>query len=123
MAAITAIQDNLTITLEEARAWCQADDTTENNLVLDMLIEAAKADADLVCQNSFANDAGSGSGSGGGVSIPANIKLWCLQRVKRNFERRAEGMEIDTVTGLGTAQWSKDEEIRPLLRWRLTPGF
>lgn len=123
MAAITAIQDNLTITLEEARAWCQVDDTTENTLVLELLIDAAKEDADLVCQNDFADQTGSGPGSGGGVTIPANIKVWCLQRVKRNFERRAEGLEIDQVNGLGGVNWSKDEEIKPLLHWRKTPGF
>lgn len=104
--AITTIADNFTMPLEEIKNYLEVDaDETSNDLLIQLLFDAAKEDADKYCQNDFGITLG-GSGSGdGSAKIPNGVKLWVLQRVKRNFERRPEGLNAENITGMGSITW------------------
>lgn len=55
---------------------------------------------------------GDGSGSGDPIFtpiIPEDIKLWCLQKIARWYERRPDGLTSNSVQALVTETWGPEE--------------
>lgn len=110
-----AIADRLKISIDDIRSYLQVDDTSQD-FIIQTLFDAAKATADNFCQNDFEDSEGTE------LPIPADITLWVLKRVARNFERRPEGLESVTEKDIGTVNWG-DEEFADLWPHRENPGF
>ncbi len=123
MARITAVQDRLTVTLQDAKAYLRVDTTDEDALIQD-LIDQAKASADAFLNNPFTDDSGADEG------IPADVKAWVLRRVAFMYEQRVENVRADSVTGVGTIDYGRAISDRggsldyALIRpYRLNPGL
>lgn len=115
----TPIFTHLTLTIAELRDYLRINGT-EDDVLLATLLDAAKAEADDYCNNDFgypANDDGGYSGA-----IPANVKLWVMQRVARNYENRPNGLTASSLTGLGSVSWGPVDWTL-LERLRLSPGL
>lgn len=96
----TAVQERLTITVQEAKLFLRVDHDDEDAL-LEELITSAKAAADQFLNNPFL----AADGSPG--PIPAVIKTWCLRRVSMLYEHRQEGLRGDVVQGLGSSDYGR----------------
>lgn len=123
MARITAVQDRLTVTVEEAKSYLRVDASDEDTLIQD-LIDQAKASADAYLNNPFTDSAGADEG------IPSDVKAWVLRRVAFMYEQRVENVRADSVTGVGTADYGRAISDRggsldyALIRpYRLNPGL
>ena len=123
MARITAVQDRLNVTLEDAKTYLRVDADDEDTLI-ESLIGEAKASADAFLNNPFTDSAGANE------DIPADVKAWVLRRVAFMYEQRVENVRADSVTGVGTIDYGRaisDQGgsldyamIRP---YRLNPGL
>lgn len=122
MARITAVQDRLNVTLEEAKTYLRVDADDEDTLI-ESLIGEAKTSADAFLNNPFTDS------SGANEDIPADIKSWVLRRVSFLYENRVENLVIDTVANVGSADYGGRRAqassldyalIRP---YRLNPGL
>lgn len=110
----TAIQDRLTITLEEVKEFLRVDeDMTGLDLTLNTLITASKEAADAYCCNDFldSNDVE--------LDIPAKVKFWCLSWIARHTERGPNGVTLIQVRELGSVEWGP-EDYRDLHSYRTT---
>lgn len=94
----TAVQERLTITVQEAKLYLRVDGSEEDTLI-EELITSAKASADAFLNNPFT------SRDGTMLAIPAPVKAWCLRRVAFLYEHRVETLRADTVPGAGTADF------------------
>ncbi|HUW57738.1 MAG TPA: hypothetical protein VMZ92_13950 [Planctomycetota bacterium] len=56
------------------------------------------------------------------LAIPEPVATWVLQRVGRGYVRRTEGMERESTSGLGSADWG-EENFDQLDPYRLSPGL
>lgn len=56
------------------------------------------------------------------LAIPEPIKTWCLQRIARQYERRSEGLESESVSGIGSTAWG-DNDYSLLNPYRRLPGL
>lgn len=114
MAEITAIQDRLTIDLDEVKEFLRIDESnTSFDVTLTTLIEASKQAADAYCQNEFLDDDGTE------LDIPAKVKFWCLTWIARHTERGPNGITIIQIRELGSAEWGI-EDYRDLHSYRMT---
>ena len=110
-----AVRDRLTVTLDEAKTWLRIDDDADDALLV-ALIDAAKEAADAYLNNPFTD------AEGNPLPIPAAVKVWVLERVARLYERRAEAIASESVSGAGNVAWGP-EEYALLWPYRKVPGF
>lgn len=110
-----AIRDRLDLGLEEVKKYLRVDDD-HDDVLIEALIESTKEFADEFCNNPFTK------ADGDEQPIPAAIKVWCLKRIARNYERRAEGMAYDQAIGAGSISWG-DPEYAELWPYRRLPGL
>ena len=80
------------------------------------LINAAKEDADNYLNNPF-EDA-----EGEELDIPLTVKRWVMARVARQYERRVEGLSSESISGLNSIAWGK-EEYSGIQQYRINPGL
>lgn len=122
----TAVQERLNVTVAEAKAYLRLETDEEDDL-LEVLIDAAKASADAFLNNPFV---GMVAGVPVEVAIPPDVKTWVLRRVAFLYEQRVENLRADVLTGVGTADYGRAigdkggsldySLIRP---YRLNPGL
>jgi hypothetical protein len=116
-----AVADNYPFDLTSVKNYLQVNGN-QDDLLIELLFDAAKAAADTICQNPFGGAAGSGSGDATAAVIPADVKLWVLARVARGYARRAEGLTQDSLKDVGSVSWG-DEDVKTLMRHRKNPGM
>lgn len=121
MPRITAVQARLNLPLPTVKAYLRVDHDEEDNL-LEELVKGATASADAYLNNPFTID-------GVPEAIPDDVKAWVLRRVAFLYENRVESLVIDTVDGVGSADYGGRRAqassldyalIRP---YRLNPGL
>ena len=119
----TAVQDRLSLSVADAKAYLRVDHDTEDDLITD-LIEAALASADAFLNNPFETTAGVD------LPIPQPVRVWCLRRVGALYENRLEGAREDTVDGLGRVDYGRlltdqagSADFTLLRPYRLNPGL
>lgn len=110
---VGAIKDRLELTIDEVKDWIPDDDIKDS--VVETLMDSAKESADNFCNNSFEDD------DGYEESIPAAIKIWCLKRIARDYERRIEGLNSEQIAGLGAHMYGENE-YEELWPYRRLPG-
>jgi hypothetical protein len=118
-----AVQTRLVVTIDEARTYLRVDHTDEDELI-EQLVDAAKSSADAYLNNQFEDSEGNPK------PIPMAIKAWVLKRAANLFENRLEGAKVDEMAGLGSVDYGRRAEdlnttadyslIKP---FRLNPGL
>lgn len=123
MARITAVQDRLSVTTEEAKFYLRVDASDEDTLISE-LVNSAKAAADAFLNNTFTTSTGVEE------DIPDDIKTWVLRRVAYLYEQRVENVRADQVAGVGLVDYGRAMSDRggtvdyALIRpYRLNPGL
>lgn len=116
-----AVADRLKLDLDEMKQYlgvAESDDSQDEDIRC--ALDAAKDDADaFLCNPFFHLDI---DGTVVEDPIPATVKQWVKRRVARYIDRRVEGIQIETVDGVGSAHWGSDE-YRGLWPHRMNPGF
>jgi Phage gp6-like head-tail connector protein len=84
--------------------------------VLMVKFAAAKEAADNYMQNDFLNDDLTLK------TIPSVVGEWLLERIARGYEHRIEGLKNESISGVGSQEWSSEEFIK-LEPYRVNPGF
>lgn len=120
---VTAVQDRLVVTLEEAKNYLRVDHDEDDSLI-ETLVSAAKASADAFLNNPFPTSGPYESG------IPAPVKVWVLRRVAATYENRLEGARSDDVHGLGRIDYGAlrgdmggSADFSIIRSFRLNPGL
>lgn len=122
MARITAVQDRLPVTLDDAKAYLRVDADDDDTLI-ESLIAQAKATADAFLNNPFTDP------DGVDEDIPVDVKAWVLRRVSFLYENRVENLVIDTVASVGSADYggrrsqSASVDYALIRHYRLNPGL
>lgn len=114
VAIVSAVKDNFQYDRKMMSDFLQVEISDSEDNLLELMFEAAKEDADSICNNPFED-------SDGLVSIPAAVKMWVLRRTARLWENRTSGIASEGDT-TGNVVW-KDDDYRDLLRYRIEPGF
>lgn len=121
-----AVADRLELDLAEMKRYLGiAEDDTSQDEDIQSALDAAKDDADGFLNNPFTEttvDEETGEETVTPLPIPAAVKQWVKRRVARYIDRRVEGVQIETVSGIGTVHWGPDE-YQGLLPYRMNPGF
>jgi len=124
MGMITAIYDNLEISLEQAKNYLRlaveehADGDpsileTLDDALIEMLIKAAKRKADNFCQRELNEYPGE--------KIPEDVASWVLSIVARKYIQRMSGVASDQESGFGGISW-KEEDFADLWPYRKIVG-
>ncbi|GMU51003.1 MAG: hypothetical protein AMXMBFR33_01490 [Candidatus Xenobia bacterium] len=95
-----AVVDRSTVTLETVKLYAKVESSDEDAL-LQLLLDAAKEDADAYMGNAFQN------ADGEDLPIPNWVERWLLQQVSRDYEHRPDGLQIEQVNQLGFVNWSQ----------------
>lgn len=111
----TAVYDRLIITLTEMKNYLRVSHEEDDEYIAD-LINAAKEDADNYLNNPFEDS------DEEELDIPATVKRWVMARVARQYERRTEGLSSESVSGLNSITWGK-EEYSGIQQYRINPGL
>ena len=111
----TAVYDRLIITLTEMKNYLRVSHEEDDEYIAD-LINAAKEDADNYLNNPFEDSEGEE------LDIPATVKRWVMARVARQYERRVEGLSSESISGLNSIAWGK-EEYSAIQQYRINPGL
>jgi len=111
----TAVYDRLIITLTEMKNYLRVSHEEDDEYIAD-LINAAKEDADNYLNNPFEDSEGEE------LDIPATVKRWVMARVARQYERRTEGLSSESISGLNSIAWGK-EEYSGIQQYRINPGL
>lgn len=115
MARVTAVQDRLDLTVEEARLYARIDNDIEDALVEDLL-NAGKAAADEFLGNKFTQ-------GGVAIPIPGPVKTWVLQYIVWAYERRSLGLYAQATSGVGSNSYEvgTTPDTRIMSWWRKIP--
>lgn len=108
-----AIHDNLELEIATLRNYLRADPM--DDVIIEKLFNSAKAEADRICNNSFAD-------KDGNVEIPPDVEQWVYEIVAYRYQRRAGGIKAESADGVGRIEWEKPN-ISVLLRHRKNPGL
>jgi len=111
----TAVYDRLIITLTEMKNYLRVSHEEDDEYIAD-LINAAKEDADNYLNNPFEDSEGEE------LDIPMTVKRWVMARVARQYERRVEGVSSESISGLNSIAWGK-EEYSGIQQYRINPGL
>lgn len=111
----SAVYDRLIVTLTEMKNYLRVSHEEDDEYIAD-LINAAKEDADNYLNNPF-EDA-----EGEELDIPSTVKRWVMARVARQYERRVEGLSSESISGLNSIAWGK-EEYSGIQQYRINPGL
>lgn len=111
----TAVYDRLIITLTEMKNYLRVSHEEDDEYIAD-LINAAKEDADNYLNNPFEDSEGEE------LDIPSTVKRWVMARVARQYERRVEGLSSESISGLNSITWGK-EEYSAIQQYRINPGL
>jgi len=111
----SAVYDRLIVTLTEMKNYLRVSHEEDDEYIAD-LINAAKEDADNYLNNPF-EDA-----EGEELDIPLTVKRWVMARVARQYERRVEGLSSESISGLNSIAWGK-EEYSGIQQYRINPGL
>lgn len=116
-----AVTTRLTVTTAEAKHYLRVDHDEDDALITE-LIAAAKASADAFLNNPFTARDGTPN------PIPLDVKTWVLRRVAFLYEQRVENLALETLAGVGTADYGARLQQAPLdyslIRpYRLNPGL
>lgn len=111
----SAVYGRLIVTLVEMKNYLRVSHEEDDEYIAD-LINAAKEDADNYLNNPF-EDA-----EGEELDIPLTVKRWVMARVARQYERRAEGLSSESISGLNSIAWGK-EEYSAIQQYRINPGL
>ena len=116
----TAIQDRSTITVATAKLFMRVDTTVEDSIITIML-NAAKRRGDSYVNNPFKNKAGAA------LDIPADVELWVLQTTSQFYNHRTMGIRKEEILELGSVQYEPNADVDvnfDLLKpYRLEVGF
>lgn len=119
----TAVQTRLSLTLDEVKEYLRVDTDAEDALIEDLL-DAAKASADVFLNNPFLDSAGANA------PIPGGVRVWVMKRAAAMFENRLEGAREDNVDGLGRVDYGRlltdqagSADFTLLRPYRLNPGL
>lgn len=119
----TAVQERLTITVDEAKRHLRVDGS-DDDLLIEEFITSAKASADQFLNNPFQ------ASDGTLLPIPQPVKTWCLRRVALLSEQRVEGLRADAVTALGSTDFGRaisdtggSTDFSLIRPFRLNPGL
>lgn len=115
MARVTAVQDRLDLTVEEARLYARIDNDVEDTLV-EELLNAGKAAADEFLGNPFTE-------RGVELPIPGPIKTWVLQYIVWAYERRSLNLSNQATSGVGSNSYEAGPtpDTRIMHWWRKIP--
>jgi uncharacterized phage protein (predicted DNA packaging) len=111
----SAVYDRLIVTLVEMKNYLRVSHEEDDEYIAD-LINAAKEDADNYLNNPFEDSEGEE------LDIPATVKRWVMARVARQYERRVEGLSSESISGLNSIAWGK-EEYSAIQQYRINPGL
>jgi uncharacterized phage protein (predicted DNA packaging) len=111
----SAVYDRLIVTLTEMKNYLRVSHEEDDEYIAD-LINAAKEDADNYLNNPFEDSEGEE------LDIPATVKRWVMARVARQYERRVEGLSSESISGLNSIAWGK-EEYSGIQQYRINPGL
>jgi len=113
---VTAIYDNLEITLEQAKSYLrlvieahEGDDSEKSLLetlddqLIEKLVKAAKRKADNFCQRELEEYPGE--------EIPEDIEAWVLAIMARKYIKRFSGTSSEREDGFGSIAWEEEELI------------
>lgn len=111
----SAVYDRLIVTLTEMKNYLRVSHEEDDEYIAD-LINAAKEDADNYLNNPFSD------AEGEELDIPLTVKRWVMARVARQYERRVEGLSSESISGLNSIAWGK-EEYSGIQQYRINPGL
>lgn len=107
MANFSAISDRLDLSTDSktevqfCREYLRADDIDDP--VIEVLLESIKQKADSYLKNKFVDD------DGNPLAIPADVKIWVLEMLGRKFNRRANGLKSESVSGVDSISWDQED--------------
>ena len=110
-----AIQDRLTITLDEAKAHLKiSTSTAQLDTNLTNAVSAVKDLADAFCQNDFLDEDGVTQ-----LPIPDAVRLWCLQILHRFTVMPASNVKEAQLADVGRLIWNEclDYTLIHTYRW------
>lgn len=110
-----AIETRLDIDIDDVKVFLKVENDVEDSWFNDVAIPGVKQLADAVCQSEFLD------ADGKDEYIPEAIRMWCMERIGRAYELRANGLVRESVSMLGSVEWDK-EDMSILMRWRNYDG-
>ena len=103
--------------LAEAKTYARAQNVSceSNDLVLMLILEAAKERADYICQNPFIQEDEKGEpikDSNGNVipePIPIGVELWVLRKFVKDYSYRVAGNNKENAADVGSIDPDKED--------------
>lgn len=111
--ATTAVQDRSLITLALAKAHSRITTNAEDG-ILQILLDAAKSDADAYMGNDFLDEDGVTE-----LPIPPYVERWILKEFDRDFQNRPNGITKESLQGAFNGIMWADRDLKGLFRgWK-----
>lgn len=104
------------MTVSDLRAWLRLN-TNQFDTQLTLALDAAKAAADMYCNNPFLD------ASGNEMDIPADVEMWLLQYAARKFNLPEGAVSYESQQGRGVVRRDFDYNcmVQDLKPHRLVP--
>lgn len=113
-----AVRDRSVMGLTEAKAYARAQtgmDCAIEDIVLSIILDAAKERADYICQNPFVQEDDKGepildaNGNTLPLPIPMEVELWVLRKFVRNYTYRVSGNNKEQAADVGNFDPDKED--------------
>jgi hypothetical protein len=108
---ITALKDRLDLTADDLKAYLKIENEAEN-AQLEIVLAAAKLQADHFCQNNFEETS---------APFPEDIKQAVLRIAAALYENRADHKASESVQGIGyqtgQIEWNAQRLLAPYRRF------
>ena len=87
------------------------------DVVIGLMIAAAKERADQYLNNPFVDSLGAN------ISIPSVIKMWLLSVIADMYQNRVNRIKTESQTGVGSQEFNPEINFALIAPYRLNPGL